>query len=281
MQPVSAWFYFGGAKQFVLDDVIAKGEESIQIDESKRTIQLRLVGNAAALAIPIYKRRDFSLRQGHYHTLRHRIAGTKGRVPDLDKPNKLIFSLFDERASRMLELDKRKFAQDLERDREVLRAKQEARRSLPVGVDPRGVDQEIETLATGLERREQEGMTLPAAYLATGEQLKVVKKLSGGDREVVIETGGEIEVSGDCADGTICLVQWPIGAADKAMYIDLGREPVDPMYIQVLSKGEGRYRLDEYRNCSLMGNYPDNQPEYRLLFSWLSREVVQEGVSGG
>ncbi len=280
MEPISAWFYFGGAKQYVLDNVIAEGAESIRIDESKRTIQLRLVGNAATLAIPIYKRRDFSLRQGDYRTLRHRISGTKGTVPDMNQPSKLLFSLFDDRVVKMVELDKRLFAQELERDRELLQTKQEARKTLPAGVDPRGIDQEIELLETSLEQREQDGMTLPAIYLSTGKQLKVVEKLSGGDGEVVVKTGGEIEVSADCADGTICFVQWPVGAADKAMYIDLGREPSDPMHIQVLHRGEGRYCLEEYRNCTLKGQYADNQPEYRLLFSWQSREVIQEGASG-
>lgn len=282
MNTTVAWFYFGGSKQFILDDAIARGADAIEVDPEEKTIQLHLVGNAAAIALPIYKRIDFDLRQGHYRTLRYRVPGTKGRIPDFDKPANLLFSIFDPRAIKMIESDKRRFLQEIEVDKEKLAGKREARNRLPAGVDPRGIDKEIDEFATNLNNRIKDGMTLPAAYLESGEPLKVVEKLTGGDREVVIKTGGEVEISADCSESKICLIQWPIGAEDKAMYAKLGSACPDPLHIQVLHRfQDGRYRIEEYRNCLLKGEYPDNQPEYRLLFYWQSHEVVREGVSGG
>ncbi len=280
LRAASAWFYFGGSKQYVLDDVIARGTEAIAINYAAKTIRLRLVGNAAALCVPIYKRQNFTLRQGHYETLSLQLTGATGQVPDCDRPERLMFSLFDDRAAKMQEDDRRRFELQVEAARDRVQELRQQIRDLPSMVDPKGLIQQADELEATTLQQLKDGITPPSLYLANGERVAIAQAISG-KRQAVVETGGKVTVSSDLAGEKLWFVQWPIGAKDKAMYIDLGTPLTDPISVQVLFTRPGRYQIRELRQCVLQGKYSDNLPEYNLEFTWQSEKILKEGVRDG
>jgi hypothetical protein len=276
-RPTSAWFYLGGSKQYVLDDVIAKGESAIALDWEQQRVTLKLVGNAAVLGLPIYKRQDFSLRQGHYETFSYQLSGTTGCVPDCNRPDRLLFSLFDDRAKKMQLHDRQRFEVELLKTQATINLLKQQIKELPSIVDPRGLEKEVAEKTEWLQRQKSDGVTPPSLYLENSAPITVVESLTG-NQQAIIETGGKITVSKDLADKRLCFVQWPIGVRDKAMYINIGSPLTDPISIQMVSETGDRYQLWEFRGCELQGKYSDNQPEYNLEFAWDTWGIVAEGV---